>query len=237
MDKVINELEAENRQLIDRMLILEAENERVNHDNTAIAKALEKQKSLHRKFSEDVCESERKRNEYFASQKRSLSDENKALVKANRQLDKDVSFYKNAFEELSQKDKSVHIDHPSQKPNVDDVMEETTPIPAVLTKSRTLRTKSILPSSACSREVSKTSEKLFTENKKLQLKNKAQSATILLLKKKNQSLENFNVKMDNKKLKSATECEELKMLIDSTKVKNKDIFTTEILTKLGQFSQ
>lgn len=247
MENILRDLEEENCELINRITEIEAEKERLSQENSTLEKALEKQKRLHRKFSDDVVESERIRNDDFRSEKRSLIDGNQVLVKENRQLSKDVLFYKKAYEEVSKEDKSASdTKHPNQRSEVSDTLAtEAPPVQPVRTKRLTRSaTQSVSTSaSACScnhkssRELTKISEKLLTENKKLKLKNNEQSATVLLLKKKNRSLENFKDKMVKKKEKFSQEADELEWLAESTKMKNSETFNPEVLTKLGQFSK
>lgn len=66
------DLENENCQLIERIAEIPAENHRLCEEKSSLAKELEKQKMFHRKFSDDVIESESVRNEEFRSEKRSL---------------------------------------------------------------------------------------------------------------------------------------------------------------------
>jgi hypothetical protein len=69
------------------------------------------------------------------------------------------------------------------------------------------------------------------------MKNENLSASILMLKNKNRKMENFKEKTINKKLKNSEEVEELEFLIKSTKMKNKDTFTPEVLSKLDELSK
>lgn len=243
MEHVFRQIETENCQLTERVTQIEAENHRLYQENSALEKALEKQKTFHRTFSDDVVESERIRNEDFKSEKRSLTEKNQVLFKENRQLAKDVSFYRKAFEELSKEDNSAHSKHPTQQPVKVDGALATEKTPFRHTRRQRQAATSTSESASASickykssRELSKVSEKLFTENKKLKLKNNNLSAAILLLKKKNRQLENFKNNMINKKLKFSQERDELELLVESTKMKNKDTFIPEVLVKLGQFS-
>ncbi len=263
------DLEIENYELIDRVTEIQNENQRLHQENATLQKALEKQKKFHRKFSDDVVESEQIRYQDFKSEKRSLIAENQVLVKENRQLSIDFKFYKKAYEEVSNEDKSIHTKHLSQRSDVDEGLateppavqpghtirqtqrsevdeEVSTETRAVLpaptkrqTRSANLSTSTL--TFACnhksSRELTKVSEKLFTENKKLKVKNNALSATILILKKKNRSLEIDQQKMVNKKERYFQAAGELEWLAESSKIKNSDMFTPEVLFKISQFSK
>lgn len=259
MEQVFD-LENENYQLIERIAEIEAENHRLCEEKSALLKELEKQKTFHRKFSDDVIESERVRNEDFKSEKRSLIEENKALIKENRQLVKDVSFYKKAYEELLNAKDLDNTKNLNQRPaKVEAKLDiERTKVKPVYTPRASQRraTTSTSPTTSTSLLVStstrnqleectqksstefvKISEKLLIENKKLKLKNDKQSTTIQLLRKQNRQLETFKDKMTKKKLKFSHEADELGALIESTKLKNKNVFTPEILCKLAEFSQ
>ena len=83
--------------------------------------------------------------------------------------------------------------------------------------------------------MSKANNKLFEENKMLKLKICKLSATIAIIKKKNQQLENFRSKINNKKAKFCQDSDELARLVDSTQIKkNKNTFNPEALTMLGR---
>lgn len=70
MDQINQELEAENCALIERVTEIEAENHRLNLDNDALKKSLEKQKNLYRNFSNEVIESERLRSGAYKLEQR-----------------------------------------------------------------------------------------------------------------------------------------------------------------------
>lgn len=77
----------------------------------------------------------------------------------------------------------------------------------------------------------------MVENKKLKSKIDGLNATIRSLKVKNQKLENFKKKIDNKKLKFCQDSNELALLVKSTEQTNEEIFTPEILAALGELSK
>lgn len=87
-----------------------------------------------------------------------------------------------------------------------------------------------------SRVLAKVSEKLFIENKKLKLKVTTLNSTVGILKKKNKQLENWKSKTNNKKLKFSQEIDELELLADSVRTKNKHTFNPEVLAKLDKLS-
>lgn len=258
MDDINQNLETENLGLIARVTEIEAENQNLNIEVAALRKSLEKQKNLYRKFSVDVEESERVRNQAFKSEKRSLLEENKSLVKKNRQLELDVSFYKKTYEELVREDGSALTNHPNQRsPNVNEAFatgEERVHVKRLTRRQATStqestsasvsecnRSPQVTPQAECkhksSRALSKVNEKLFIENKKQKLKIDSLSATNLFLKTKNRQLENYKSKMINKKLKFSQEVDELDRLVASTNIYNKDVYTPEILAKLDELSK
>lgn len=248
-------LESENCELIERLKEFEAENNHLKSEVGALQKSLEKQKKLYRQFSTDVIETERIRNDSFKSEKRSMTEEIKSLTKENRQLQKDVSFYKKAHEELTNEQKqegTAHIEHPNQRsPNIRSEFTETHLTRSSTRKqSKTANEPISAPASKCcsapqvifqseckhnsSRALSKVNEKLFIENKKLKLKINSLSANVQLFKTKNRQLENFKTKMTNKKWKFVQDGEEIERLVESSKRKNKDIYTPGILLKLDE---
>lgn len=156
-------------------------------------------------------------------------------------------FYKKAYEEISKEDKSksVQTKHLNQEAEVDALATDALSLQPARTKRLTSRATSSTSgsTSTCncnqksSRDLTKMSAKLLIENKKLMLKNNDQSATILLLKKKNKSLENFKEKIIKKKEKLSRDADELERLAESVKIKNKDMYTAEVLAKLDLFSK
>lgn len=251
MSYINQELQTENSALLERLTIFEAENQRLSVENEALIKNLEKQKVLYRKFSDDVIETERIRNESFKSEKRSLLNEKKSLLDENRQLKKDVFFYKSAYEESSKEEKVCeHSDELlSRVKNRFDEINESKNVRRsirlrVATESsaeESIRSKqgdaNAKTKSRNSRAILQVNDKLFHENKKQKLKINSLSATVLLLKKKNTQLENSKKRMIDSKLKSSKEIDELNRLAESTNTKNKYVYTPEILSKLAELSK
>ena len=60
----------------------------------SLKKALDREKTSHRKFVDSVLENEELVKRDFTKQIRELKRENVDLTKSNRQLEKDVGFYK-----------------------------------------------------------------------------------------------------------------------------------------------
>ncbi len=247
-------LESENVSLTNCVEEMEADNFRLSEQVTALEKTLEKQKSFHRKFVDDVVESERIRNEDFKSQKRSLTQTNKSLIDQNRQLNKDVSFYKGAYEELVKEENSVETTSSNQRPAKKRLMSSemednpsqskrfSTRLAVTSTQALSSTISTIIQGQAdnkrmSSKKLSKISEKIFSENKKLKLKVNNLSATILLLKKKIRKLESNDEKTTKQKSKVERQVDELTLLVDSTKIKNKNTFNAEVLAKLNTFSE
>lgn len=229
-------IEAENKSLNERCSNLETEVTHLNIQVSDLEKALAKQKKFHRKFAEDAVTAENSRVVDFNQEKRGLIEENKSLIKANRQLSEDVDFYKKAFEELTKEEETTGSAIPHRK------SPKTTDISALASTSTSPATsRASISITNCthksSKVLSKISEKLMLESKKLKSKIETLNATIRNLKKKNQQLENFKKKIDNKKLKFSQDSDELALLIESTEQTNEEVFTPEILAKLGELSR
>lgn len=195
----------------------------------------------------------------FKAEKRSLNEQNKNLVKANRQLNVDVAFYKQAHEELANEvgKSEMACSSQSSRRTANTLSPSDSPPPAPATTKRVTRrivrsttaTAASEPqtvsrrSPVCdckhtsSKVLSKVNDKMFVENKKLKSQISALSTTISMLKKKNKQLENFRTKIDNKKLKFHDDSAELDRLIASTKKKNKYTFNAEALAMLRELVQ
>lgn len=240
-------IETENSSLNELCSNLETEVTRLNIQVTDLEKALAKQKKFHRTFAEDVVTAENSRIADFKQEKRGLIEENKSLKKTNRQLSKDADFYKKAYDELTKEEEATASAIPHRK------SPKTPRLSAsLLTSASALTSASTQPTSPAtfrgtisiadcthksSKALSKISERLMLENKKLKSKIETLNVTIRMLKKKNQQLENFKKKVDNKKLKFSQDSDELALLIDSTEQTNEEVFTPEILAKLGELSR
>lgn len=221
----MQDLENENINLIDRVTDLKAENQNLLDKIADIEKSYEKHKKFHRKFVDDVVETERIRIDDFKKEKRSLIDENKSLVGLNRQLAKDATFYKKSYEELANESAEIRS-HKSTEASAEkstELYEE--PTPSSFQTQTKIKNKS-------SKSIAKISESLFLENKKLKVKVTNLTADIRLLKKKNQQLENFRKKINNKDLRKHQEYEELEWLVALSTKKNKETFNPEMLAKL-----
>lgn len=215
---------------------LEGENYNLSQQIKQLESALDKQKKYHRKFVEDVIQSEEIRNKDFDKERKELVDDRKRLITENRVLAKDKSFYQTAYDALMAENNSNHSSKSSGQ--------------LVRATFRSYNTRSSInslstpePSSLSSvqhrssKVISKASEKLFEENKKLKLKIMKLTKDNALLRSKHAQLENFKKKMENKKLQQEMEENELKNLIQSTKRTNTQIFNADVLSKLGRLSR
>ncbi len=251
MDFILEIAEEENCSLNERVADLEAEKNKFAQQVTLLEKCLLKEKAFHRKFAETVIESERLGIEDFKKQKRSLTDENKSLLQKNRQLTIDVSFYQKAHNELTREEEVANYSRSNRKLSVvsnelategEAPSENKYEQRSVNTSASELASTSELPSiiqtdrksNRSLKVLSKVSEKLFLENKKLKMKVANLNNTIGNFKKQCQRLENFKNKMESKKLKFSKELDEIELLADSTRIKNKHTFTPEVLGKLRQ---
>lgn len=201
----------------------------------------------------------------FTKEKRLLVDQNKALQKDNRQLKKDVSFYKSAFEEVVKEDEPAAKKTSNRRQENDfeyapfEYCSPTTPpTPAFApTSSSTLESGSLNQRvSSCaasqtdsvqsfrnngkhhsSRVVSKIAEQLLVENKKLKAKVFSLNTTVGILKAKIKQLENFKSKVERKEMEHSKELRDLEFLVASTNETNKEIFNTDALAKLVQLAE
>lgn len=251
MDIVMINVEAEHSILIDKSIELENEVTRLSHQNEELQKALEKQKTFHRNYADEVNAMEKVRIQDFKAEMRSLTEQNKNLIKTNRQLNIDVSFYKQAAEELSA-ESEIACNMQSKLNSESNMKLQVSTSSPVTTKKvtkrsvKTVATATSRPESiprvslACeckhtsSKVLTKVNDKMFQENKKLKSKISNLSATITVLTKKNKQLENFQKKIDNKKFKFEENSAELQLLVESTKKKNKHTFNAEALKMLRE---
>lgn len=233
MDNFFQSLGAENDSLTVQVSSLEAEIFRLTQQFTDVEKALEKQKKFHRKYAEDVVVTEKLRIQDFKEEKRSLIEQNTLLIKENRQLTIDSTFYKKAYEELANEVEPASISQSNLRTASNSSFSASVPAATSVTDA--------VNSSKCSHKsskvLSKISEKLLLENKKLKVKLENLNATIRILKSKNQKLENFKKKIDTKKMKFSQDSDELAKLVESTKTKNETTFNHEVLAKLGELSE
>lgn len=243
MNNFFTSIETENSNLQERVMNIENENLHLNQQVINLEKALEKQKRFHRKFAEEVVVSEKIRAQDFNEEKRSLTELNKQLTQNNRQLTTDVSFYKGAYDELCNEAVPACTSEAHRQTS----RSSTTASAANPKMKISVATKmdvdgySQSNSQACthksSKVLSKISEKLLLDNKRLKIKLDNLSATIRGLKAKNQQLENFKIRIDNKKLKFAQDSDELENLIESTTTKNRTTFSPEVLAQLAKISE
>lgn len=246
-DTFFHSIETENNRLTIHVSNVEAENFRLIQKVADLEKALEKQKHFHRKYAEDVVISESIRHQDFKNEKLSLVEQNKSQVQTIRQLTKDLSFYKKAFEELVKEDETdstcsnKRTTRTSASSSSPPARLSTSALKSIPSRFTSAVTSSQKNSSECNHKSSKVLTKiadgLLMENKKLKVNANSLNATIRILKTKNQKLENLKKKIDNKKLKFSQDADELEKLVNSTGKKNKTTFTPEILVKLGELSK
>lgn len=224
-------LEAENIELADSLKNLEAENNTLTEQLNMLEKKLEKEKKFHRKFVDEVSASESVRNEDFQKEKRAYIEQNKSLNRENRQLKKDVEFYKKAHAELTKED------GPRTSPKQPKTPREE---PAAMTSklARSSRSQTVCVPNDCTHKsakvLSKVNDKLYQDNKLLQLKISSLNGTIAILKKKIKQLENFKLKIDNKKAKFLQDSELLEETIASVRTSNKDVYNSDVLAMFGR---
>lgn len=259
METFFQSIVTENNNLTTQVNDLESERINLSQQVIGLEKALDKQTKLHRKYVEDVAVTEKLRIDDFKVEKRDLTEQNKLLIKKNRQLTIDLDFFKKAYEEVVKendniafyktayeeliKENQLHQPSTSSRTTRASLQAEPSrPFPELLAKtpSAVLATTSKRSSSDSKHESSKVlselSEKLLIENKKLKIKVDKLNETIRVLKANNKKLETFKQKIDNKKLQFRQDTDELKNLLESTEKKNKTTFTPEILAQLGELS-
>lgn len=196
VDKFMSDMECENNQMHDSLREKEAENRYLLEKISLLEKALEKEKKFHRKYAEEVVDTEAIRIADFKKETQSYIVENKTLKKINSQLVKDVRFYKMAHEELANNESVVATAGNSPRKS---------PIQTTETESQTVvkRLRPSIGKHKSSKEAIKINLSLFEENKKLQSKISDIKSTVAVLTKKNKQLENFRNKIENKKLNFA----------------------------------
>lgn len=232
MDIVMNEMECENNQLHDSLRNKETETQHLLEKISMLEKSLQKEKKFHRKYADEVATTEAIRIADFKKEKKSHQEEIKTLKKTNHQLVKDVEFYIKAHEELAKNEPIVAtVSNSPQKGQSYTCESESQTVASSL---RPIGKQKIQKSS---KEVVKINLSLFEENKKLQSKICVINSTVAVLKKKNKQLENFRSKIENKKSKFCRDTEELELLIDLSKTKNKDKFTPRVLDMLGNLAK
>ncbi len=83
-----------------RIDALEADKHSLTQQIKQLENSLDKEKKFHRKFVDDVIQSEEMRNLDFEKQRREFLENIKQLVAANRQLTNDKAFYKTSYDSL-----------------------------------------------------------------------------------------------------------------------------------------
>lgn len=251
MDSFLDNIEAEHNSLTDQVNNFETEVFRLSHENEQLQKALQKQKQFHRNFADEVAAMEKVRIRDFNEEKRSLSALNKTLIKENRQLNIDVTFYKQAHQELVNRSEAASSSQLCQRTASNSSLPASPPPLRVRVTRKTTKSAATATSEpenisyrsavcVCKQTSSKTvknSTKMFEEIKKLKSKISTLSTTIAMLKKENKRLESFRIKIDNKKLKFQDDSVELERLVRFTKKSNKNTFNAEALSMLKKIVQ
>lgn len=238
MNTFFQNIQAENNKLTELVTDLEGEVFRITQQCGQLEAALAKQKKFHRKYAEDVVTTEDNRIADFKEEKRSLVEQIQSLTKVKRQLDKDLDFYKKAYEELCIEDKKESTTSKRQpekstsqrRASAENIATSVPSMANVKVKLSECQHKS-------SKVLSKMTEKYVIENKKLKSKVDSLNSTVRILKAKSQQFENLKKKINNKKFKFVEDSNELAVLVDSSQRKNKSIFTPEILAKISELSK
>lgn len=204
-----------------------------------LEKALDKSKKLHRKFVEDVIDSEELRNQDFDRLKKELVAVNKRQATEIRELTKDTNFYEATCNALM-KETSTHADNLLESSSRVNEFPQTTDTLDVTANQATLQT-----GQATIRNVRKVirsggkykiSTKLFEENKKIKQKNAKLTAANAHLRLRVKQLEHFKNKCKKITQQQVADQQELHNLLTSTTRTNREIFSPSALSQLGRFS-
>lgn len=231
MQSFLANTQEQNDKLQNSLRDMEAENQNLHERIILLEKALEKEKKFHRRYADEVTATEMIRIQDFKKEKKALVDEMKALTGANRQLKKDVTFYRGAHEELANESSST-TEPCNHVPNIEPPSTSTSE-----TQTFPFRRAAIGHESKRLKEITKINLSLFEENKKLKSKISDMSSTVSALKKKNRQLETFRNQVENKKAKFCRNSEVLEQLIDSSKKKNRDTYTPKVLEMLATLAK
>lgn len=213
-----------------RIDVLEAEKHSLLHQIKQLENGLDKEKKFHRKFVEDVIQSEELRNLDFEKQRKELLEENKRLLAVNRQLTIDKTFYKTSYDSLiDDEDRTKPNQSKETATSSDSVSNYSTANESVPAPSSSQRKKT--------KTISKLSEQMFDENKRLKLRTTKLSRDNALLRLKVKQLENFKNKIQNKKVQQEKYKNELQNLLESTRRTNGQIFNSVALSKLADLSR
>ncbi len=237
MDNVLVAIEHENNQLHDSLKDKEVETCVLLEKIRMLENALEKEKKFHRKYADEVTDTETLRIADFKKEKQTYNKEINLLRKTNLRLVKDVAFYQKVFEEL-ESERQTAKNSPPKAPAQTYESESQTYESETQTDSSRMRSSSSKQRST--KEVSKINLSLFDENKKLQSKVSDLNTTVVVavLKKKIKQLEDFQKKkIETKKTRFCRDTEELERLVDSFKPKNKDKYTINVLNILGHLAK
>lgn len=231
MDIVLAEIEYDNNQLHDSLKEKEDETHILLEKIRMLENAIEKEKKFHRKYADEVTATETIRIADFKKEKQTYKEEIKTLTKTNRQLVKDVEFYKKLHEEL--------VRNESFEREAGNNSLVKAPAQTYESESQTVPShkRPNVSKQRSTKEVSKINLSLFNENKKLQSKVQDLNTTVAVWKKKNKQLENFRNKIETKKSKFCKDAEELERLVNASKTKNKDKYTVNVLDMLGDLAK
>lgn len=227
--------------------LLEAERHSLADQIKQLERALDKEKKFHRKFAEDVIQSEESRNLDFEKQRKELLEQNKKLVAVNRELTKENSFYKTSYDSLMKEEDSkdrYHSAHSSSSYSAHSssnysahsscISDSISSNYSTATESASLPSKSRIKKS---KEISKLSEKIFEENRRLKMRNTKLARDNTSLRLKVKQLENFKNKIQNKTSQHEADKIELQSLFQSTRRTNGQIFNPLALSKLRELSR
>lgn len=196
--------------------------------------ALEKSKKFHRKFVDDVVESEEIRNQEFDRAKREFTENNKKQLAEIRELKKDKNFYEalsnNLIKEKEASSKAASLKQSSI------VFEPIQP-----SKSSTAGNLRSASQQKTTRKTSdgsyKISTKLFEDNKKLKIKVSTLTRANATLRLQVKRLEDFKTKIKAGTVQQSDDQKYMGNLLASTTRTNSQIFNQIALSKLQKLYQ
>lgn len=198
-----------------------------------LEKALDKSKKLHKKFVDDVIESEELRNREFERTTRELKAINKKQAAQIRELTKDKSFYEATCNELmKEKEMSSKAVHSKQLSTVFEPFQQTKSKTAASSKSSSAPRNERKTTRGASNY--KISTKLFEDNKKLKEKVLKLTQANATLRQQVQRLENANLKMKSGKEQKQADQQKIRDLLVTTTKTNSQIFNQLALSKLDE---
>lgn len=219
-----------------RIDVLEAEKHSLTQQIRQLENALEKEKKFHRKFVEDVIQTEEVRNLDFEKERRELLEDKKKLVAEIRQLAKDKSFYKTSYDSLMEEEDLKNKNQSNRNRDHPLAISDSSSS-HYSTANELVSLPSIKKQPKKSKVISKLSEKIFHENKILKLRTTKLTRDNATLRLKVKQLENFKSKTQDKSLQHEADVNELQKLFQSTRRTNGQIYNADALSKLGELSR